>query len=186
VLNLPKAPYFGYANRNLALREARGDLLAYAAHDDLLFPDHLALLARSLEEDSREWTYSRPWVRIIEGGGRQNMAYMTTPTSLHFSANWKASRHSDMPLVKRWLDVADVSRWWPPALRYEIPASVPEQQVIAGAMSARAGSWAEEVRSAVALVIDRVAWETIAQRADSRLTDPQKQGSLSRCRAIYS
>jgi glycosyltransferase involved in cell wall biosynthesis len=63
VFDLPKAPHFGYANRNVALREARGDVIAFAAHDDLLFPDHLAQLVGAMEEARAEWMYSRPlWV----------------------------------------------------------------------------------------------------------------------------
>jgi glycosyltransferase involved in cell wall biosynthesis len=63
VFDLPKAPHFGYANRNVALREARGDVIAFAAHDDLLFPDHLEQLVGAMEETSAEWMYSRPlWV----------------------------------------------------------------------------------------------------------------------------
>jgi hypothetical protein len=58
--DLPKAPYFGYANRNIALRQARGAFIAFAAHDDLLFPDHLARLIRQLEATDAEWAYSRP------------------------------------------------------------------------------------------------------------------------------
>jgi hypothetical protein len=61
--DLPKAPNFGYANRNIALREARGDLVAFMAHDDLLAPDHLELMAKAFESDQVEWAYSRPlWV----------------------------------------------------------------------------------------------------------------------------
>jgi glycosyltransferase involved in cell wall biosynthesis len=61
--DLPKAPDFGYANRNVALREAAGELVAFMAHDDLWLPDHLELLARRLDESGAEIAYSLPlWV----------------------------------------------------------------------------------------------------------------------------
>jgi hypothetical protein len=61
--DLPKAPYFGYANRNVALREARGELMAFMAHDDLMLPDHLERLGAAFEIHGVEWAYSRPlWV----------------------------------------------------------------------------------------------------------------------------
>jgi hypothetical protein len=61
--DLPKAPDFGYANRNAVLREARGDLIAFIAHDDLLLPDHLELLGARFDEARVEWAYSRPtWI----------------------------------------------------------------------------------------------------------------------------
>jgi hypothetical protein len=61
--DLPKAHGFGYANRNVALRQATGTYIAFVADDDLVFPDHLERLAASLEESGAEWTYARPlWV----------------------------------------------------------------------------------------------------------------------------
>ncbi|MEI3855870.1 MULTISPECIES: glycosyltransferase [unclassified Ensifer] len=42
--DLPKAPHYGYANRNIALREARGRLIGFAADDDILLRDHFQLL----------------------------------------------------------------------------------------------------------------------------------------------
>ncbi len=61
--DLPKAPYVGYANRNVALRQARGKLIAFAAHDDLLLPNHLALMGDLLDRSGVAWGYSRPlWV----------------------------------------------------------------------------------------------------------------------------
>jgi len=61
--DLPKAPGFGYANRNVALREARGELIAYIAHDDLMLADHLSALGEAFLDPAIEWAYSRPlWV----------------------------------------------------------------------------------------------------------------------------
>ena len=47
--DFPKAPYFGYANRNAALRHSSGKFIAFAADDDLLLTDHLRLLHEALE-----------------------------------------------------------------------------------------------------------------------------------------
>ena len=66
--DLPKAPHFGYANRNRALREARGTYVAYMAHDDLWFPDHLELLARALENSDVEFAYTLPLWIAPDGG----------------------------------------------------------------------------------------------------------------------
>ncbi len=60
---LPKAPGFGYANRNIALKQAAGEYIAFVADDDLLFSDHLERMAATLEQSSAEWAYNRPlWV----------------------------------------------------------------------------------------------------------------------------
>ena len=61
--DLPKGPGFGYANRNIALLGARGDLVAYAADDDLMFPDHLELHGAALRNPGIQWSYSQAlWV----------------------------------------------------------------------------------------------------------------------------
>jgi glycosyltransferase involved in cell wall biosynthesis len=49
---LPKAPGFGYANRNIVLAEARGECIGFAAHDNLVMPDHWLHLMRAMEEPS--------------------------------------------------------------------------------------------------------------------------------------
>ena len=61
--DLPKAPYSGYANRNLVLRQASGELIAYMSHDDLWLIDHLERMSELFEGDAVEWAYSRPlWI----------------------------------------------------------------------------------------------------------------------------
>ncbi|WP_373355215.1 glycosyltransferase family 2 protein [Pseudoroseicyclus sp. CXY001] len=58
--DLPKAPSFGYANRNIALREARGKLVAFLGHDNLYFPDHLERMARAFRSSEVRLAYSLP------------------------------------------------------------------------------------------------------------------------------
>jgi glycosyltransferase involved in cell wall biosynthesis len=66
-LDLPKAPNFGYANRNIALSRTRGGYIAYIGDDDLWLPDHLELLRPYFQEPGVDLVYSRPlWV--VPGG----------------------------------------------------------------------------------------------------------------------
>lgn len=60
LFDLPKAPGFGYANRNVALRSARGKWIAYMSHDNLWLPDHLEILQPYLARAELEFVYTRP------------------------------------------------------------------------------------------------------------------------------
>jgi glycosyltransferase involved in cell wall biosynthesis len=61
--DLPKAPGFGYANRNIGLHKARGEYIAFMAHDDLWLSDHLEQLLPFFRDEKTEIVYSRPlWV----------------------------------------------------------------------------------------------------------------------------
>ncbi len=90
--DLPKSPNFGYANRNIALRQARGAYIAFMAHDDLWLRDHLELLLPFFERPGLEFAYSRPLFVIPEGmiaPGTFNLEY--APTLKSFLAklhNW--------------------------------------------------------------------------------------------------
>lgn len=221
--DLPKGPGFGYANRNVALRQARGAFVAFAPHDDLMFPDHLELLVAELQRPGCDWAYSRPlwastdgiivpfctnldladerdeflerrntipaicvmhrracleavgywpedvaeagdwhlWRRILRAGGGKGGTYVRTPTSIHFSANWKRSRHAGMPEVATLIALAAHSDWWPSVLRAQVPAGTPEQVPVFESLAAGGAAWVTAVRGACRDVIDRIAWDDI-------------------------
>lgn len=60
LFDLPKAPGFGYANRNVALHSACGEWIAYMSHDNLWLPDHLEILQPFLSRAELEFVYTRP------------------------------------------------------------------------------------------------------------------------------
>jgi glycosyltransferase involved in cell wall biosynthesis len=236
--DLPKAPHFGYANRNIVLKQAAGDYIAFMAHDDLVVPDHLTLLARTLEASDAEWAYSCPlwvsmdgcvvpfgvnlenadeleyfltvantipascivhrrsclqkygywpedvesaadwhfWRRIVEGGGRRNLAYCRTPTVLHFVASWKRAWARGMPHVEAGQRLALTQSWWPHALKLTIPPNTTEQEVFFRAL--QSPDYLKEVRAAVDRVTARLAWDylTIIGRTQATLPEMMKRG----------
>ena len=62
-LPFEKGPNLGYGHRNTAFRQARGELIAFMAHDDLICHDHLALLLPHFEDHTIDIVHSRPvWI----------------------------------------------------------------------------------------------------------------------------
>lgn len=59
-----KGKGFGYTHRNTVLKQARGKLIAFAAHDDIWFPDHLERMNSFFSANPLyDIAYSRPlWV----------------------------------------------------------------------------------------------------------------------------
>ena len=61
--DLPKGAHFGYANRNIALREARGELIGFLADDDLYFFSHVErLVALMADPEAQLGVASALWV----------------------------------------------------------------------------------------------------------------------------
>jgi glycosyltransferase involved in cell wall biosynthesis len=85
--DLPKSPHFGYANRNIALKQAKGELIGFVAHDDILLPDHLALLADCLDRGGAEWAYSRPLWVSTDGTVVPFAVNLTDPADLAYFLN---------------------------------------------------------------------------------------------------
>jgi glycosyltransferase involved in cell wall biosynthesis len=83
--DLPKAPGFGYANRNHALRQARGELIAFMAHDDLWLPDHLQVHTAAFDDPAVEIAYTRPLIVSSDGIITPNIFNLHDPRTLeHF------------------------------------------------------------------------------------------------------
>jgi glycosyltransferase involved in cell wall biosynthesis len=57
---LPKAPGFGYANRNCVLRETSAPFVAYASDDDLWLPDHLETALAAMKDGPFDFVATPP------------------------------------------------------------------------------------------------------------------------------
>jgi GT2 family glycosyltransferase len=95
--DLPKAPGVGYANRNRALRDARGTYVAYLGHDDLWFPDHLERLAARLESADAELVHSR--LLAVDDTGRLRPCSYNLEVPAHQATLWRADMAMTMSTV---------------------------------------------------------------------------------------
>lgn len=117
--DFPKAPNFGYANRNLALQQARGELVAFAADDDLMLPDHLELLGAAFADPAVQWAHSRAlWVSAdgIAGPDLTNLLLADEREHFRASANTLAAgtvvyRARAFPSRAPWPDSAKDGDW---------------------------------------------------------------------------
>lgn len=220
--DLPKAPGFGYANRNAVMAQARGRYVGFAADDDLLLPGHLTELARLLQHgaplactralwvssdgiaapfpvnldiaDEREVFLTRLnsipascfayrtdalpdlrawpediavagdwhlWRRILAQNSLAAPACSKHYSVLHFVARRKNARDSRMLEMRRLLEFADRTDWWPQPLRGNPTFAAPPQAEWAKRLRAGGSTFAATLDEAVCLVTDRLAWEYV-------------------------
>lgn len=59
-----KGKFFGYDNRNTVLKQAKGEYIAFLAHDDILTSDHIEILSKHLDHHQQtDLVYSRScWI----------------------------------------------------------------------------------------------------------------------------
>ena len=113
--DLPKAPHSGYANRNIALRQAHGEFIAYAQHDDLMLPDHLSRFHDAMC-DGIDWAYSRPiWV-TTDGIAVPFGTNLKVPTELAHFLTERNTIPSNCVVHRR--DCLDRFGFWPEDVRH--------------------------------------------------------------------
>lgn len=109
--DLPKTPNFGYTNRNIALKQARGEFVAYLTDDDILFDDHLTLLEAALENTQTEWAYSQPLLVDLSGTAIVYPMNLHNPTELDAFLNHHNTIPSTCVMHRR--ECFDRCGYWP-------------------------------------------------------------------------
>jgi predicted nucleic acid-binding Zn-ribbon protein len=127
-----------------------------------------------------DWRY---WIRIVEGGGRTNLACCPTPSVLHFNAAWRTRPETQMAQVKAAREIAACSNWWPATLNVAIPPDRPEQEVFYDLI--RQEGYVERLRRDVTRVVDRLAWMQLDETPGihSRLQGGTAQAIMLQSRA---
>lgn len=95
---------------------AKGDYIAYLDDDDELFPHHIELLMKKIEEQSVDFAYSRimihePWGSFASGAEPPRYTEISTSSILHRKdllevANWRDEGQLtiDWDLAERWMN----------------------------------------------------------------------------------
>jgi glycosyltransferase involved in cell wall biosynthesis len=117
--DMPKAAGFGYANRNVALKQAGGRYVAFAADDDLMFPDQLERMAAELDKDNVVAAYGESLWVSADGIAAPDLTNLSHPSELdHFfgGANTMpfgvlAYRRDAFDGADHWPDVGRAGDW---------------------------------------------------------------------------
>ena len=111
------------------------------------------------------------WRHMLGRPGTQVTA-LPSPTSLHFSARWRASRHSNMAQMHELLSIADAAAWWPAALRSPPLIHGVTQAHFAQAIADDGMAWCNSVRIAADMVLSRLAWDAVQHLLAARSAGP--------------
>jgi len=114
--DLPKAPGVGYANRNAVLRDARGVNIAYLAHDDIWFPDHLERLGSLLDRPHTEFAYTRGIGVDIHG--RMLPYWYNLGVPRHQDGLWRGDSAITMATVGHSRECLDKYGYWDETMRF--------------------------------------------------------------------
>jgi hypothetical protein len=121
------------------------------------------------------------WKKIIRDFGCERVGYLPLPSTLHFSADWKNSRHSAVGEVLSWLSTIDQSTWWPSVFRHDVGMPPQPQAAIFTAMEHDGDEFVDSIRQATIAVMDRQAWQAIRHivpslsAARTRLVELERQ-----------
>jgi glycosyltransferase involved in cell wall biosynthesis len=134
VVELEKGPGYAYAHRNVALREARGDVVAWLGDDDLWLRDHLAVIgelwdagdvelvqagavlvdeAGALHAMGSDWSVARFRGEALRGHNRTPMAAVShRPEPALAVGGWDGAlaRRADIDLWRRMLEAGARTR----------------------------------------------------------------------------
>jgi len=134
VVELPKGPGYAYAHRNLALREARGDVVSWLGDDDLYLRDHLAVIgelwdagevdlvqacavlvdeAGAFAAMGSDWGIERFRAEALRGHNRTPMAAVShRPAPALAAGGWDGAqeRRGDIHLWRRMLEAGARTR----------------------------------------------------------------------------